>query len=159
MSPPRQKFWIKLLRQTKGSTMLEFAFVSGLLLLIVMAILDFGHAWFLRQVIINASREGARYAVIYRVDATTGERLKPNQLVYEGDKSLIEKTVKDNLFGIPAEVVVSGAGYSSGVAGEPVIVTVTTKKDWFAVHEFVKLFGGDLGKDLPMNAATTMRVE
>ena len=164
MSVSRQKYCIKLRRQTEGSALLEFAFVSMLLLLIIMAILDFGHAWFLRQVIVYASREGARYAVVYRVDPTTEEHLIPNQLLYTDPddglkKSLIEKVVKESLFGIPATVEVSGDGYSSGVAGEQVIVTVTTIKEWFAVDSFVKFFGGDLGKNLTLTAATTMRCE
>ena len=54
-----------LVRGREGAAAVEFALVLNLLLLLLMGMIDFGHAWFLRQVITNASREGARAGVVY----------------------------------------------------------------------------------------------
>jgi hypothetical protein len=51
-----------------GAAALEFALVVNLLLVLIMGMIDFRHAWCLRQVITNASREGARAGVVYPHD-------------------------------------------------------------------------------------------
>ena len=92
----------KLWRQTKGTATVEFALVAGLLFLLVMGILDFGHAWFMRQAIINASREGARYAVVYRVDAEWQSPCRPSNFapsVKQFTENLLSRdvTVRDSI--------------------------------------------------------------
>ena len=66
-------------RRTQGIAAVEFALLGTLLLFIFAGIIDFGHAWYLKQMITNASREGARYGVAYKVDSTA-TRVKPNAL-------------------------------------------------------------------------------
>ncbi len=141
MSGTRLKIGVKLLRQTKGSAMVEFALVAGVLLLIVMGILDFGHAWFMRQGIINASREGARYAVVYRVDAS-GTHLKPINFV-PSVKDFTEQLLGKMLpVGTVYSAKAEGTGYTTGAAGQEVTVTVNATKKWFAVDKIINLFGG-----------------
>jgi hypothetical protein len=157
MSVPRQKT-IKLLRQTKGSALLEFAVVSGVLLLLVTAILDFGHAWFLRQTIINASREGARYAVVFRVDIN-GDRLPPSSFspsVKDFTEGLLSQMLpSDSVYNASA----SGTGYTTGIAGQEVTVTAHVTKNWFAVATLMQLFGEGLTNPMVITATTTMRCE
>ena len=57
------------LRQTKGAVAVEFAVVGTLFLLLIGGVLDFGHAWYMKQVITNASREGARYGITYQTNS------------------------------------------------------------------------------------------
>jgi Flp pilus assembly protein TadG len=149
------KFW----HQTKGTATVEFALVAGLLFLLVMGILDFGHAWFMRQSIVNASREGARYAVVYRVDAN-GNHLAPENFV-PSVKQFTETLLSQMLpSGTVYSATPSGDGYHNGTSGREVTVTVTATKTWFAVQNIVKLFGGDLGgDDITLTATTTMRCE
>jgi Flp pilus assembly protein TadG len=158
MSGPRQTFAIKLLRQTKGSAMLEFALVAGLLLLIVIAILDFGHAWFMRQAIINASREGARYAVVYRVRAN-GTRMPPSEFtpsVPTVAGNYLSGMLPSGDYNVPAP---TGLGYTTGNAGQEVTVTINATKRWFALDAMVALFGGTLDNPIILTAVTTMRCE
>jgi Flp pilus assembly protein TadG len=158
MSISRQKYCIKLLRQTKGSALLEFAFVSMLLLLIIMAIIDFGHAFLMRQAIVNASREAARYAVVYRVDAN-GNHLMPSNFsptVQSVAENYLAGILPSGSYNVPTP---TGAGYTTGTTGQPVTVTITAYKTWFAVDAFVSFFGVSLENPLPLTAATTMRCE
>ena len=48
--------------------MVEFTLVISLLLLIVIAILDFGRAIYAYSVVSNCAREGARYGVVWQYD-------------------------------------------------------------------------------------------
>ncbi len=53
-----------LLRCEKGAQLVEFALVLPLLLLVVLAIADFGFMFQRYEVVTNAAREGARIAVL-----------------------------------------------------------------------------------------------
>ena len=66
-------FW----RQTKGAAAVEFAIIGTLFLLLIGGVVDFGHAWYMKQTITNASREGARYGITYQTN-TSGVRIAPS---------------------------------------------------------------------------------
>jgi Flp pilus assembly protein TadG len=53
-----------LLRTERGAQLVEFALVLPLLLLVVLAIADFGFMFQRYEVLTNAAREGARIAVL-----------------------------------------------------------------------------------------------
>ncbi len=57
------------LAERKGQSLVEFALVLPILLLIVVGILEFGLAFRTFQVVTNAAREGARTAVLRTTDA------------------------------------------------------------------------------------------
>ena len=50
----------------KGATIVEFAIVLFLLLILIFGIIEFGLAMFNQQVITNAAREGARAGIVSR---------------------------------------------------------------------------------------------
>ena len=52
-----------------GQALAEMALILPILLLLVFGLIEFGTAWRDYQVITNAAREGARWSVVYRVDA------------------------------------------------------------------------------------------
>ena len=53
-------------RNKRGQALIEFAFILPFLLVIVGGIIDFGLAFFIGQVIVNAAREGARAGAVVR---------------------------------------------------------------------------------------------
>ena len=69
----------RFLGRTKGAVAVEFAIIGTVFLIIIAGVVDFGHAWYMRQVITNASREGARYGITYTTN-TSGVRIAPNAL-------------------------------------------------------------------------------
>lgn len=54
----------KLIRGTKGQSVVEFALVVPILMLIMVAIFEFGRMWMTMNVITSAAYEGARVAAI-----------------------------------------------------------------------------------------------
>lgn len=55
---------LRSLRGDSGQSLVEFALVTPILILMVLAMVDFARAWNSYQVITDAAREGARQAVI-----------------------------------------------------------------------------------------------
>ena len=53
-----------LIKNQKGAAIVEFGIILPLLVLMVMGICEFGLLWYNSQVIVNASREGARAGII-----------------------------------------------------------------------------------------------
>lgn len=58
----------KLIRNQRGQSVVEFALVLPLLLLIVFGVTEFGRAWMTLNVLTAAAREGARTAVVTAPD-------------------------------------------------------------------------------------------
>ncbi len=59
---------IKKLKSQRGQTIVEFAFILPLLVLILIGIIDYSIFLYDRVVVTNASREGARRASLFLVD-------------------------------------------------------------------------------------------
>lgn len=57
-------------RHRAGAALVEFAFVASVFFLLLFGIMEYARLCFTRQVIVNASREGARYIVANIADAT-----------------------------------------------------------------------------------------
>jgi Flp pilus assembly protein TadG len=55
----------------KGATNVEFAIILPLLLLLLFGIIEFALLMYNKAMITNASREGARRGIVYRVDPAT----------------------------------------------------------------------------------------
>lgn len=47
-----------------GAAIIEFALVLPILILLVFGIIEFGYAFYQKEVLTNATREGARYGII-----------------------------------------------------------------------------------------------
>ncbi len=56
------------IKNQNGAAIVEFAIILPLIILLVMGIGEFGLAWYNSQVIINASREGARAGIVRGTD-------------------------------------------------------------------------------------------
>lgn len=53
-----------------GTTVVELAFVTIIFFMVVFGIWEYGRMIFVRQMVVNAAREGARYAVVNTTDTT-----------------------------------------------------------------------------------------
>jgi Flp pilus assembly protein TadG len=54
----------------KGSTVAEFAIVSGLFFMIIFGIIEFGRLFYTHNALTDAARRGARYAVLHTRNTT-----------------------------------------------------------------------------------------
>ena len=141
-------------RRQQGGVAVEFALLLPVFLLLVFGTVDFGHAWYIKQELTTASREGARYGTRYQTDAS-GVHILPNALNPSISSWIQSKytpllPTNANLTATP-----SGTGYTSGVAGDDLSVTVTARKYWFVLGHLIPGFGSF--KDL--SATTVMKCE
>jgi hypothetical protein len=60
--PPQYRYVRRRRRRSRGQSLVEFALVSPIFLLILSGIMDFGFLLYSRMTVINAAREGARIA-------------------------------------------------------------------------------------------------
>jgi len=119
----------------------EFAIVAPVFFLLVFGMIEFGRMVMVQQVITNASREGARIAVL---DGTTGAEVLTAVENYLAPSNLSGASVTLD----PTEP--STAGY-----GEAVTVTVSIpfgQVSWLPTPWFI-------AGDTPLTATTVMRRE
>lgn len=62
----KKKMWKKIAADSKGASAVEFAMILPVLVVILFGIIEFGIILYNKAVITNASREGARYGIVYR---------------------------------------------------------------------------------------------
>ena len=98
-------------KKRRGAAAVEFALVAPLFLLMVMGMIEVGRAIMVQQILTNASREGARRAVL---DGATDSEVTTFVNTYLTNASLPAATVtfpqgnpQDAGFGAPVEVQVS----------------------------------------------------
>jgi len=157
------------LRRQQGASALELALILPVFLIIVFGILDFGHAWYMRQMISNASREGARYGTRYQTDSS-GSRILPQSLT-PSIANYVKNSSTDNGgnggFGLNSllpsdaspQVTVTGPGVTEtnkdNLVGEDLTVTVSATKNWLVISNFIS----SLGTSKTITVATTMKCE
>lgn len=131
----------------EGIAAMELALVLPIFLLLCLGVGDLSHAWYTKQTVINASREGARYGSRYNESA--GTRSYPNAL-----SPSIVSYVQDN-YGASLTVTPSGAGYTSTTAGSDLTVTVSATKTWWILGTLIP----SLGSTMNVTSSTVMKLE
>ena len=121
MRGKRQENWW---HSQEGAVAVEFALIILILAFLLGATVDFGHYLFLRNLAINASREGARYGAIYTEPKITADQIK----------SFIVQKYGAALGITASDITVSGAG---GASGNDLTVTVTANKQWFFLDSLI----------------------
>jgi Flp pilus assembly protein TadG len=131
-------------RDQSGASVVEFAIILPLIVWLIFGIMEIGFVLYDKNMITQASREGARAGVIFRVPAVTDDEIVEVVNNYLGT-SLIT-------FGEPqtATVTVTRNGLS---AGDPLKVTVSY------TYTALVFSIASMGKKFNMVAETTMRIE
>jgi Flp pilus assembly protein TadG len=98
-------------RKTSGQSLLEFALILPLLLVLVMGLFEFGRAVFYYAALNNAAREGTRVAIVQpecdlRIDDDCEKDYKDNQTLTCATASSTANTricaeIKNKLFNLP----------------------------------------------------------
>lgn len=58
-------------KRRRGATLVECAFIIPIAMLFLLGIFEYGRFIMMRQLLANAAREGARFAVVHTLDKTT----------------------------------------------------------------------------------------
>jgi Flp pilus assembly protein TadG len=140
----------RLFVNRSGQSMVEFALVVVMLLLLVVGICEFGRAWNLYQILANAAREGARLAAL-----PTGFT-NPAAVTARVQSYLQTGNVNPG----KATITIGGAGVDGGT-GTQVSVTVTYPYSFLYVGPVIRMInpGATAGADITINAQSVMRNE
>src|SRR5512146_3002210 len=65
----------------KGASAVEFALILPVLMAILFGIIEFGFILYDKAIVTNASREGARRGIVYRVDDTGAPISVPTSVI------------------------------------------------------------------------------
>ena len=134
--------------------MIEFAIVLPLLIIFVFGIIEFGLIIYDKAMITNASREGARVGIIFRVDSN-GDYISPDEV-----QGLIEGRVREYLstylinFG-PHNLTIDIPPVTGTSPGGILTVTVNYDYRFLVIPSFIR----SITPTIQLSAATTMRLE
>ncbi len=126
------------LKDEKGQSMVEFAMILPVLLLILVGIIEFGFMFSGYLTLTNASRESARAISLGATDAIATQRAKDSSMQLDGSQM----------------VVVISPSAATRQQGDMVTVTITYEYDFLT--PFMEAI---LGGNFLLKTDTTMRVE
>jgi len=130
------------LETQKGASLAEFALVAPLFVVLLFGLVEFGLAMYTKEVVNNASREGARLGVIFSTPRKTSAEITTRVQEYL-NKTGFPHTVSVN---------VSGAG---GASGNLLSVRVAYPYNFQVLPNFLSDFLGTINLD----ANTVMLME
>ncbi len=146
----------------KGVSALEFALVLPLLLILTFGIIEFGILLFDKAVITNASREGARFGIVYSSDG------EDRVVMTDADISAVVMDYSNELLinlGIGGsqaltidDIEISPAPEIRALGGDLTVV-VTYTYDFLVFPNLTKLIGGSFNGEIPLRGITVMRME
>ncbi len=95
----------------RGAAAVEFAVVAPIMIVLTLGMMEVGRMVMVKQIMVNATREGARLAVLPEVDTSEVEAEVESQLQNAGISG--------------ATISVSPASLSSATAGTPITVSAS----------------------------------
>jgi hypothetical protein len=140
----------------KGAAAVEFAIILPLLLLILFGIIEFSLLMYNKAMITNASREGARRGIVFRVDPATGDY---NPLSNGEIETEVTNYLSDHL------ITLKGTSTHTTTitrTGDNLKVQVAYPYNFLIVPPIAKIAasdGGELPGDVTLISATEMRME
>ena len=147
----------------KGASAVEFAIILPLLVIFLFGIIEFSIMFYNKAMITNASREGARAGIVFRVtDPDNPPYSGPNPVSVPEIQATVDNYCNNYLITFsetpapPAtDVEVNGIEQPCTGAGAELIVTVSYHYDFLLLPGFISTLTG--GTDI--GAVTSMRCE
>jgi hypothetical protein len=133
-------------RKRRGTATVEFALVAPIFFMLIFGMIEFGRAVMVQQILTNASREGARVAVL---DGSTGSSVRSTVTTYLSNAGISGATTTIT----PSEP--STAGY-----GQPVTVSISVPFGQVSWVPLPKIPFSDVDlKSMTLQSSTVMRRE
>lgn len=144
------------LKSERGAELIEFALIFPLLLLVMLGIVDFGFLFQRYEVLTNATREGARMAVL---PAYTTPDVKVRVCAYLTTGGVPTTGCPNN----PTNPVVTVTDDTVTVPTGPTLdvkrVQLSYTHTYMFVGPIISLMGGSFNSNKPINTVAIMRVE
>jgi Flp pilus assembly protein TadG len=153
--PPESKAMITKIKSHNGQVIIEFALILPLMLLLLGGIVDFGILLYNKQVIDNASREGARAGIVHLLNSNGGK-------VPVDIQGTVANYCENRLvtFGEGAAPVTTFSPEDLLAASYPDDLTVTVSYQYtFLFSSVLNMFGGNFGPTLNLTSQTVMKME
>jgi len=147
----------RLLRKSDGAAAVEFAIILPLFITLVFGIIEFSLIMYNKAMITNASREGARFGILFAVPIKTGEELQ-TEIETKVESYLTNPSGNWKLvsFGNSAAPIVAVDPPEVDVSGDYFIeVTVRYPYDFLLMPSFVP----GLPTTMDIESTTSMRME
>jgi hypothetical protein len=142
-------------RGQEGAAAVEFALCLPLLLLLIGGGMDLGHAYYIKHLITNASREGARYAAKY-----TGAAAAPTPGAVSNYVKLPPPLPGGlNYYAFNLDSLTVTTTYAGSFPDKIATVRVTADKHWWLLGTFRYLGFPGLTNPQTLTATTAMNVE
>jgi len=132
----------RLKKETRGSMAMEFTLLLPVLLMVVFGVIELGSAWYQQQMLVSASREGARLGALYSDTPVTNAEVEAH----------VQGYLTQSSFPGSATVVSTGA---DGSPGTDVQVTVSSNYQFPVLSSLIP---GVLGS-ITLQSITVMRHE
>jgi Flp pilus assembly protein TadG len=127
-------------RTERGTALIEFTLIMPLLLVLTVAAVDFGRAFFVKNIVEQAAREGVRIRAVSS----------------SADSALV--TARVNQVAGAANVPIKSVQIAGPDASRQVSVTVTADFNWIFPGVF-NLFGASFTNPMPLKGEAFMRNE
>jgi hypothetical protein len=130
-------------KNRRGAAVVEFAIVAPVFFLLVFGMIEYGRMVMVQQILTNASREGARFAVVQSANNTTAVQ------------DVVEDYLQSASIGGTPNITVDWPASGGSSSSEPVTVTVSIpfgQVSWLPSPMFVD-------STMPLTAVSVMRRE
>ncbi len=145
---------MRSLKNSKGASAVEFAIILPLLALLIFGIVELSFALYDKAIITNASREGARVGIVYRLPSVTDAEIASVVNNYLGNH-LITFGGKRPRGSNPMTGAVVNVARSGASPGSELRVRVDYTYTFLALPKFAP----GLTRGINMVAETVMRME
>lgn len=147
------------LQSEHGASAVEFALTLPLLIILIFGIIEFSVLLFDKAVVTNASREGARFGVVY---ATDGESYTP--MTDAEIKAVVKNYANNYLINIggttkqlaDGDIVIAPETRESG---DDLSVVVNFTYDFLVFPDLTTVLGGSFDGTKTVTGQTIMRME
>jgi Flp pilus assembly protein TadG len=129
-------------KKQEGASLVEFSLLAPLFVVLLFGLVEFGLSIYSKGVLANASREGARFGVVYTTPRKTNTEVQ----------SRVQDYLTKSGFTNTATINVTGAG---GASGSALTVAVTYPYTFQVLPNFVSSLAGTLN----LTANTVMLME
>ena len=136
----------KIIKCQKGAAAVEFAIIAPLLFTLMFGIIEFSLLLYDKAVITNASREGARYGILWGPNRPTDAEIEAKVGTYTSNRLITFGTM------VSPTTTISRSGTDPGDA---LTVTVAYNYDFLLLPNFVSALSGVTA----LNGITIMRLE
>jgi Flp pilus assembly protein TadG len=136
----------------RGQSLVEFALVVPLLLLLVVGVIEFGRAWNVNQVVTFAARQGARKAAVLNAQGLSAPDITDSVV------DVVTTTMATVNYGCGSCVTIDGAADPAGDNG-PVTVTVSVPYQFVIFGPVMALAGQSFDGAIDLRSTAVMRNE